>query len=336
MIMTRTPFRLQLGGGSTDLPAYYQEYGGFIFSVAINLYLYVAVNRPPIDNLIRLKYSGSEEALHVCDVKHHIARAVLQRAGIGRMIEIASLADVPAGTGLGSSGGYMVGFLNALHTLKNEKITQPQLAEEAFDIAHNDLKLPDGKQDFYATAMGDFCVLEIAKDGKVGLTRPNISQATREEFERRLLLFYSGVSRLSENILNEQQASVREGNETIIELKHETKRIGRKISASFEKGDLDSYGNLLHQHWELKKRMAVNMTSPFFDSIYTQARKNGALGGKIVGAGGGGFFMVFCQEGAQEEIRKLYQEANFREVPFKIDTTGTQVVLNHSRDKNTL
>ena len=186
-----------------------------------------------------------------------------------------------------------VGFLNALHALKDEKITQLQLAEEAFDIAHNDLKLPDGKQDYYATAMGDFCVLEIAKDGIVDLVRPNISQETRSMFEKQLLLFYSGVSRLSENLLNEQQNSVREGNETIIELKHETKRIGREILSSFEKGDLDQYGNLLHQHWELKKRMAVNMTSPFFDSIYTHARKNGALGGKIVGAGGGGFFMVF-------------------------------------------
>lgn len=331
MIMTRTPFRLQLGGGSTDLPAYYQEYGGFIFSVAINLYLYIAVNRPPIDDLIRLKYSDSEEAGHVCQVKHHIARAALQRMGIGKMIEIASLADVPAGTGLGSSGGYLVGFLHALHALKGDTVSSQQLAEEAFDIAHHDLKLPDGKQDFYATALGDFSVLEIAQNGQVEWRHPVISQATREAFAKRLLLFYSGVSRLSENILNEQQNSVREGNETIIGLKHETKRIGREILASFEKGDLDQYGKLLHEHWELKKQMAVNMSSPFFDSIYNEARKKGALGGKIVGAGSGGFFMVFCQDGTQAEIRQLYQEANFREVPFKIDTSGTQVVLNHPR-----
>lgn len=334
--MTRTPFRLQLGGGSTDLPAYYKAHGGFIFSVAINLYLYVAVNRPPVDDLIRLKYKDSEEVSHVYELKHRIARAALERLGVGKMVEIASLADVPAGTGLGSSGGYLVGFLNALHTLKGENISPENLAEEAFDIAHNDLNLPDGKQDFYATAMGDFCALEISPDGKVETKRPNISQSTRDLFEKRLLLFYSGIKRMSEDILNEQQLSVREGNETVIELKHETKRIGREILSAFENGNLDQYGKLLHEHWELKKRMANGMTSPLFDALYKDSRKNGALGGKIVGAGGGGFFMVFCEDGAQAKIKNIYQEAGFREVSFKIDTTGTQVVLNHHRSRNTL
>lgn len=332
MILTRTPFRLQLGGGSTDLPAYYQEYGGFIFTVGINLYMYVALNRPPVDDLIRLKYKESEEVAHVTAVKHRIARIALQRLGIGKMVEIASLADVPDGTGLGSSGSYLVGLLNALHTMKSEQLTPCQLAEEAFNIATVDLGLPDGKQDFYAAALGGFSVLEIEKSGIVNVARPNIHPDTLREFENRLLLFYSGIKRSSEGILNEQQDSVREGNETIIQLKHETKKIGREILAAFEKGDLNQYGNLLYEHWELKKQMSADMTGPLFDALYDNAIKKGALGGKIIGAGGGGFFMVFCGEGAQSAVREIYKEANFREVPFRVDNTGARVLLDHPRN----
>lgn len=330
--MTRTSFRLQLGGGSTDLPAYYETYGGFIFAAAINLYMYISVNRPPIDDLIRLKYSESEEVNSVSEIKNNFVRLALQHMGIGKMIEIASTADVPGGTGLGSSASFLVGLLNALHVLKGEKITPEQLAEEGFEIAVRHLKLPDGKQDFYAAALGDFCVLEIAKDGKVDFRKANVSQKTREEFEKRMLLFYSGIKRSSVDILHEQQTRVREENDTAVELKHETKRIGREILTAFETDNLDKYGALLHEHWGLKKKMSVNMSSLLFDNLYERARKKGALGGKIVGAGGGGFFMAFCEEGAQDAVRSIYNEAHFKEVPFKVESNGTQVLLDCPRN----
>lgn len=314
------------------MPAYYQEHGGFIFTVAINLYMYVSINRPPVDDLIRLKYKDSEEVPHVTQLKHNIARAALQRMGIGRSIEITSTADIPAGTGLGSSASYLVGLLNGLHALKGENVSPQELAEEAFNIAVKDLGLPDGKQDFYAAAFGDFCVLEIDKDGKVTVTKPVIDQATRDLFERRVLLFYSGTRRSSEGILSEQQSGIRAGSESMIFLKHETKRIGREILSAFEMGDVDLYGNLLHSHWETKKQMAANMSSPLFDALYERARRKGAMGGKIVGAGGGGFFMVCCEEGAQDMVREIYRDANFRDVPFKVDAVGSQVLLNCDRN----
>ncbi|MEK7164926.1 MAG: galactokinase [Patescibacteria group bacterium] len=336
MILTRTPFRLQLGGGSTDLPAYYQKHGGFIFAATINLYMYIGVNRPPIDALIRVKYSHSEEVSHIMDLKHELARGALQRTGIGKMIEITSKADIPAGTGLGSSGSYLVGLLNALHTLKGENVSRRQLAEEAFEIAIDDLGLPDGKQDFYAAAFGNFSVFEIEPSGIVHVRNANVSRNTQREFEERTLLFYTGVRRSSGDILREQQQDVALSDERPLELKHQTKAIGRQILDRFETGNLNDYGDLLHQHWETKKQMSSKMSTPLFDEVYDKARQLGALGGKIQGAGGGGFFMIHCRDGAQDAVKKLFAHYGMRAVPWRIDSGGTQVILNRSRDLNTI
>lgn len=336
MIVTRTPFRLQLGGGSTDLPAYYKEHGGFIFAVGINLYMYLNVNRPPSDDLIRLKYRDSEEVSHILELKHNLARCALQRTGIARMIEISSMSDVVDGTGLGSSGSYLVGLLNALHTLKAENVSRRQLAEEAFEIATEDLGLPDGKQDFYAAAFGNFSVLEIAKDGSVAVSHANVSRATQQEFEKRTLLFYTGVRRSSASILQEQQDAIRANNETMISLKHQTKDIGREILKAFESGELSRYGGLLHDHWEIKKKMSTTMSNDLFNAVYEKARKAGAIGGKIVGAGGGGFFMMHCRDGSQNAVKQVFAEYNMRDVPYLIDSGGTQVILNRPRSHNTI
>lgn len=336
MIVTCTPFRLQLGGGSTDLPAYYKQYGGFIFGVTVNLYMYITVNRPPADDLIRLKYSESEEVGRLIDLKHNLARAALQRTGVAKMIEISSVADVFGGTGLGSSASYLVGLLNALHTLKGENMSRRQLAEEAFEIATEDLSLPDGKQDFYLAAFGNFCVLEIATDGSVGVSLAKVSRATQQEFENRVLLFYTGFRRSSADILQEQQDGVRANEADAVHLKHETKRIGRKILAAFEKGNLDEYGGLLHEHWEIKKKMSSRMSLPLFDEVYAEARKVGAIGGKIVGAGGGGFFMVYCRDESQTAVRNVFARYNMREVLYRVDAGGTQVLVNRPRSSNTM
>lgn len=336
MILTRTPFRLPLGGGSTDLPAYYEQYGGFIFSVAINLYLYLGVNRPPADDLIRLKYRESEEVERLTELKHTIARAALQRTGVSKMIEISSMADISDGTGLGSSASYLIGLLNALHTLKGENISRHHLAEEAFAIATEDLGLPDGKQDFYLAAFGNFCVLDIKPDGKVNVSPPHISRHTQQEFENRTLLFYTGVRRSSVEILKEQQVKVRENTDNAVELKHQIKRIGHDILTVFENGNLDRFGELLDEHWQLKRQMSQKMSSDRFDEIYEQTKRAGALGGKIVGAGGGGFFLVYCQDGTQTAVRNIFASAGMREIEYRVDAGGTKVLLNHSRLTNTI
>lgn len=336
MIITRTPFRLPLGGGSTDLPAYYEKYGGFIFAVSINLYMYLGINRPPIDDLIRLKYRESEEVEHVKDLKHNLARGALLRTGVSKMIEITSMADVTDGTGLGSSASYLVGLLNALHSLEDDNVSRRQLAEEAFEIAVLDLGLPDGKQDFYAAAFGNFCVLEIAPDGVVKVFSANITRATQQEFERRTLLFYTGVRRSSVDLLQVQQTSIRNQQENAITLKHHTKEIGRNILTAFEQGKLDNFGALMHTHWELKRQMSSQMSNPLFDAVYTEARRAGVLGGKIVGAGGGGFFLVYCDAGSQDAVRSVFAKHSMREVKYQVDGSGTQIIVNSPRPHNTI
>ena len=336
MIVTRTPFRLPLGGGSTDLAAYYEKHGGFIFGVTVNLYMYLGINRPPGDDLIRLKYRESEEVEQLSELKHKLAKAALARTGVTNMIEISSMADVSDGTGLGSSGSYLVGLLNALHTLKGENISRRQLAEEAFLIATEDAGLPDGKQDFYLASFGNFCVLDIAQDGTVTVRNANISRATQRDFETRTLLFYTGIRRSSVDILAEQQKRVRERKGDAVELKHGVKQIGRDILAAFEAGNLDRFGHCLDDHWRMKKAMSAKITSDQFDEIYAEAKRRGALGGKIVGAGGGGFFMVYCRDGSEEGVRQLFREYRMREVPFRVDSGGTQVLLHRPRSVNTI
>ncbi len=336
MILTRVPCRLALGGGSTDLPAYYSEFGGFIFAVTINLYMYIGLNRPPIDDLIRLKYRDSEEVERIADLNHRLARAALQRTGIGKQIEISSKADVPAGTGLGSSASYLVGLLSGLHSLKGENVSRLQLAEEAFEIATEDLGLPDGKQDFYLASFGNFCILDINTDGNVTVSHANVSRTTQKEFERRTLLFYTGVTRSSSDLLQQQQEQVRKKEVSALEVKHKTKEIGKQILSAFEKGSLDDFGALLDEHWQAKRSISQKMSNQEFDEIYDQAKKLGALGGKIVGAGGGGFFMVYCRDGSESLVRDLFVNKGYREVPFRVDSGGVQVVVNRPRDLNTI
>ena len=336
MILTRTPFRLSLGGGSTDLPAYYEEHGGFIFAVTLNLYMYIGLNRPPVDQMIRLKYSDSEEVERLMDLKHNPARAALQRTGIVKQVEISSMADITGGTGLGSSASYLVGLLNALHALKGENLSRLQLAEEAFEIATEDLGLPDGKQDFYLASFGNFCVLDIATNGVVNVLPAKISRSTQETFERRTLLFNTAMRRSSTAVLAEQQDDMRAQKMDKIALKHETKRIGKEILAAFEQGNLDSFGRLMDEHWQIKRKMSDKMTNDVFDEVYEKAKQFGALGGKIIGAGGGGFFLVYCQEGSEDAVRRLFTEYKFHEVPYRVEASGTQVMLHRPREMNSI
>ncbi len=335
MIITRTPFRIPLGGGSTDLRAYYEKHGGFIFSVTVNLYMYVGINRPPIDDLIRLKYHDNETVASPHELKNRLAKAALLRTGFDRMIEISSKADVPNGTGLGSSGTYLVGLLNALHSLKGENISRRQLAEEAYEIT-SELGLPDGMQDPYAVSFGNFSAFTIGVDGKVVVENVDVSRKTQECFEKQTLFFYTGVTRSSEELLREQQQKIKRGEKKALELKHQIKEIGQKIHNAFKTNNLDTFGHLMDEHWNFKKSMSNKMSNSAFDEVYKKAKKAGALGGKILGAGGGGFFLMYAMEGSEDKVRKVFEKYKMREVPIRVDSGGTQILVNRPRFNNTI
>ena len=198
------------------------------------------------------------------------------------------------------------------------------------------LNLQDGKQDFYLAAFGNFCILDIDKNGFVKVSPARVSRSSQEEFERNTLLFYTGVQRSSVSVLAEQQQDLKSNNEVSIDLKHQTKKIGRNILNAFESNELDSFGDLLHEHWVLKKKMSDKMSNPLFDDIYSKIRLAGAIGGKIVGAGGGGFFLVYCRDGSQTAVRKIFSNYGCREMKYRVDAGGTQVLLHRPRGFNTI
>ena len=326
MIITRTPFRVTLGGGGTDLPAYYSLYGGFVFSAGIAKYMYISVNEP-FDGLVRVKYSRSETVEAVREIKHDIAREALKLMGIERGIEIVSIADIPAGTGLGSSSCYTVGLLHALHTFNKEHISLADLAEEACRLEIDILGAPIGKQDQYIAVYGGLTVLEIDKDGKVTVRRARVSDDTVDELNRNLLLFYTGTAHDASKILIEQRQGISEKKENVVESMHAIKEIGYKMLDAVESGNLSKVGELLDRHWQHKKKMSAGISHPRFDEIYEIARRNGALGGKITGAGGGGFFVFYVEEGHRSFKDKMLA-AGLRPLRYRFDFEGTKVLIN--------
>jgi D-glycero-alpha-D-manno-heptose-7-phosphate kinase len=329
MIITRTPFRITLGGGGTDLPSYYSRHGGFILAAAIDKYMFVNVNRPVVDDLVRVKYSRSETVAHRDDLQHEIAREALRFAGIERGIEITSMADVPAGTGLGSSSCYAVGLLHALHTLCRTPVEYRTLAEEACRLEIEILGKPIGKQDQYMASFGGLTVLEIDREGGVEVERARISEAILEDLARNLLAFYTGTERSSLDILGEQSRGAALAQSPVTESLHAIKEMGYRIREMLEAGDLSGFGCELDRHWQAKKKMSARISNPRFDELYALAKQNGALGGKISGAGGGGFF-VFYTESKHQQLREAMRGAGLREMRYRFDFEGTKVVANLS------
>ncbi len=327
MIITRTPFRITLGGGGTDLPSYYTRYGGFIFAAAIDQYMFIHVNRPIVDDLVRVKYSKSELVTHRDQLQHEIAREAMRLTGIERALEIISMADVPAGTGLGSSSCYAVGLLNALHTMKRQPVDYQELAEEACRLEIDILKKPIGKQDQYIAAFGGLTVLEIARDGTVEVSPAKVSETTVDDLQRNMLMFYTGAERSSYDILSEQSCGVTTSQHTVVESLHAIKDMGYQILEMIAQGDLSSFGLALDKHWQAKKKLSSRVTNPRFDQIYALAKEHGALGGKISGAGGGGFF-VFYTEQKHSELREAMRRAGLREMRYRFDFEGTKVMAN--------
>jgi D-glycero-alpha-D-manno-heptose-7-phosphate kinase len=327
MIITRTPFRITLGGGGTDLPSYYSKYGGFIFAAAIDKYMFINLNRPVVDDLIRVKYTKSETVEHRDQLQHEIAKAAMEMMGIENAIEIVSMADVPAGTGLGSSSCYAVGLLNAIHTMKRDHVPLQQLAEEGCHLESDILKKPIGKQDQYMAAFGGLTVLNIEKDGKVTVRASTASDAMVDDLNRNMLMFYTHTSRSADQILAEQSEGARKEKKNIIENMHYIKDIGHKIFEAVESGNITDVGLLFDKHWQYKKKISAKMSNSHFDEIYLAAKDNGALGGKISGAGGGGFFVFYVEEN-HSRFRAKMKQLGLREMRYRFEFEGTKVLVN--------
>ncbi len=327
MIITQTPFRITLGGGGTDLPNFYKREGGFLITSAINKYVYITVNRRTIDHLLWLSYSKVEKVRKVEDIKHELIRESLKILDIREGLEIHSITEVSSGTGLGSSSSFTVGLLNALHVYKREHISPVTIAEEACHIEIDILNKPIGKQDQYIAAFGGIICIQIDREGIVKVIPLNISTDTLDSLERNTLLFYTGLRRESSYVLSEQSKNCKVKGSKVTRCLQEIKNIGMEIKRVLEAGDTKAYGKLLDEHWKVKKEMSLKVSIDWIDELYIKALKNGALGGKITGAGGGGFLLLYCEEN-KPVIRKMCREKGLVEMRFRFDFGGTKVIAN--------
>lgn len=330
MIISRAPVRFSLGGGGTDLPSYYQEFGGYVVTAAIDHYVYVMANRRFYDD-IRLAYSETEIVPTVDAIRHRIFREALRMTGIDRGIELASIADVPANSGLGSSGTFTVALLNALHTYNREFVSTKQLAEEACDLEMNRLGDPVGKQDQYIAAFGNITALTLDRDGTVHVEPVPVRDEVVDELESNLLIFYSGIERSARDVLAEQGANVKKKAAGTVEGMHRIKEIGHEVYRLLVRGDIDSYGELLHDHWTRKRALASKMTDDVIDEHYAAARAAGAIGGKLMGAGGGGFFMFYVRPTARRRVHEALVARGLRPLRFHFDLDGARIVANMHR-----
>ncbi len=328
MIVTRAPLRIPLGGGGTDFASYYSRYGGFLLSMAINKYIYVMINHYPVDKMIRLKYSDFEVANTIDEIRHTTFREALKLTGIDNSVEIATIADAAPGTGLGSSGCSAVALLCALHTFKQEIVNPHVLAEEAYEIEAVKAGFPVGKQDQYLAAFGGLVCLNIDKSGKVTPDALDIDPDTTEKLISNLLLFYTGIQRKSFSIPLQQDNDTKSGVRDVVESLHTTKQIGLEIKETLEKGNLKHFGELLHHHWENKKLRSHDISSSEIDQWYQIARNNGALGGKLMGSGGGGFLMLYCPDDSKNKVRKAMTREGLIEMEYNISLDGAKVLVD--------
>ncbi|MBI2914245.1 MAG: galactokinase [Chloroflexi bacterium] len=327
MIVTRTPFRVPLGGGGTDLPSYYSRHGGFIVSAAINRYVYIMLNRR-FEDSIRVSYSQTEIADCADQVEHPIVREALKFVGLDRHLEIVSIADLPANTGLGSSCSFTVGLLNALHALKREHVPLDELAEEACHLEIDRLHEPIGKQDQYIAAFGGITCLEIDREGGVRPYSLKVADEVVQELENSALIFYTGIKRSSSEVLSGQSKAAEDGDPRVVAALHMIKEIGHEIKDALERGDLERFGRLLDEHWQVKRGLSEKVSNGAIDAWYETARANGALGGKVMGAGGGGFFLFYCPNGNKARLREALTAQGLRELRIGIDFEGSKVLVN--------
>jgi D-glycero-alpha-D-manno-heptose-7-phosphate kinase len=325
MIISRSPLRVTLGGGGTDLPSYYQKFSGFLISAAINKYVYVTVSRP-FNEGIFLKYSRIEKSDSIDDINHPIIREAIHLLNFNTpQIEITSLADIPAGTGLGSSGSFTTALLKALYMHRHRLLMPEDLAQLACKIEIDILREPIGKQDQYIAAYGGITCFEFNQDDTVTAYPLQISMDTLYDLEDNLMLFFTGFSRSASSILEDQDHRSKNMDEEMIENLHHTKELGLRSKAVLKAGKTAEFGSLLHEHWCHKRKRSSGMSNPQIDEWYELALKNGALGGKLVGAGGGGFLMFYAED--RNQLRHAMQKTGLEEVRFGFDFEGTKVLI---------
>ncbi|MDG2091644.1 MAG: galactokinase [SAR86 cluster bacterium] len=323
MILVRSPMRISLGGGGTDLPSYYREHEGFLIAAAINKYVFVSVMNPFMQGYI-LKYSEYENVQNIEDIKHPIIRESL-KLGFKKDLEITTLADLPSGTGLGSSGSFTTALLQALYANSSKNLHPEELAELACDIEINKLKEPIGKQDQYIASFGGISSFSFNKDDSVSSQYLNISDDTLFDLEDNLMLFFTGYSRSAGKILKDQEIKSKQNDEDMLNNLHTVKTIGLESKKALETGDTKFFGELMHEHWENKKKRSGGMSNPKINDWYDIAIQNGAIGGKLVGAGGGGFLMFMAND--RNKLRKALTNAGMQEVRFSFDFEGTKTLI---------
>jgi D-glycero-alpha-D-manno-heptose-7-phosphate kinase len=330
VIVSRAPVRFSLGGGGTDLPAYSDRFGGFVVSAAIDKYVYVTANKRFYRD-IRLAYSKTEIVPSNDAIEHPIFREALKMLQIDQSIELTSVADLPANSGLGSSSAFTVALLNALHTYKREFVSSRQLAEEACEIEMNRLVEPVGRQDQYISAFGNVTAFTFHTNGEVEVDPVPVKDEVLDELEQNLVIVFSGVERPANVILEEQGERIRSLDDKVIERMHGIQAIGREVHRLLIDGDVDRYGELLHEHWKKKRKLASSMTDEMIDEHYREARKAGALGGKLMGAGGGGFFMFYTRPADKRRVLEAMTARGLRQLRFRFDLDGARIVANLHR-----
>lgn len=323
MLITKSPLRISLGGGGTDLPSYYKEYGGFLIAAGINKHVYISLAETFNKNYI-IKYSKFEEANSIKKIKHPLFRETLLKMRIKTPLNIASHADIPAGTGMGSSGCFTVTLINALSAFQKKILTKKKIAELACEIEINKLKEPVGKQDQYASAFGGLNSYEFKSNGSVLIRKINITKKRIEELKKNLIIFFTGYSRSSYKILQKQDVSSKFFDKAMINNLHKIKQFGLQSRSILENGDIDDMGRVMHEHWQYKKERSSFMTNDTINELYKIAQKNGALGGKLIGAGGGGFLMFYSKN--TKLIEKKFTKLGLKKLDFDFDFEGTRIL----------
>lgn len=320
MIITRTPFRVSLAGGGSDLREFYSKNGyGAVVSTAINKYMYIVIH-PYFHDKIRLKYLKTEDVENVDEIQHPIVRECLRKTALEKGVEIASFADVPAGTGLGSSSAFTVGLLNALYAYKGKVVSKERLAAEACEIEINILKEPIGKQDQYAVAYGNMNYIKFNKDETVDVSPILLTEQAREKLEDRLCLYYIGGKRKAGDILNEQKMNML--NEEKFQRLRKMVTLADELRDVLSKENAGSLGAFLHKGWLYKKELASGISNEDIDDLYNKAAEHGASGGKLLGAGGAGFLLFYANN--HESLKK---HLGCKVLPFNIDREGTKIIF---------
>ena len=326
MIIARSPLRITLGGGGTDLPSYYEQHGGFLIAAAIDRYVYITLHENFTPDVV-IKYSRMERVEDASRIEHPIFREAFGLLGMdGRGLELTSLADIPAGTGLGSSGSFTTALLKLLHAYKRSLVHPAELAEQACDIELNRLHEPIGKQDQYIAAYGGLTCFKFLPGGKVEAWPLQVSDETRDNLEDNLLLFFTGYSRSASAILKEQDVKSKSDDKSMMENLHFVKDLGLQSHAALESGNLAEFARLMDVHWQHKKQRSRSMSNPKINEWYDLALGSGALGGKLIGAGGGGFLMFYAAD--KSKLRHAMRSAGLKEVRFRFDFEGTKLVIS--------